>query len=162
MEYQLKAFCLNIVPDTLVELVASAVEGVIQALPSGVHYTDGTCLQPCIVSGPCSHVAPWSVGCSHNLAHLPAKVFGSPDCDVDLGADDMAPMEHQLASWPSSSPHPSLDVTQAALRKCSVAHALLPQAPPLPKSMCLAPCTVGSTYSPVIMVPWMRIGARWP
>ena len=56
-------------------------------------------------------MAPSSVGHSLDQAHLPADVFGFPDLNVDLGVDDMAPLEHQFASGPSSFPCPLLDVT---------------------------------------------------
>ncbi len=75
------------------------------------HPTGGTGLRLDVILDPRSHVAPWSVDRSSNRAHLPANVFRSLYHDMDLGGDDMAPLEHHLVSGPSLSPHPSLDVT---------------------------------------------------
>ena len=51
------------------------------------------------------HVPVWLL----HLWVLPADVFGALDHGKDLGGDDMAPLEHHLASGPSA--HPSLDAT---------------------------------------------------
>ncbi len=81
---------------------------------------------------------------------------------MDLGDDHMAPLEHHLASGPSWTPQPSLATTQATSGKCSVTHITLLQAPPRPKRVCLAPCTVGSANAPVVMGPPQAVAGRTP
>ena len=77
----------------------------------GMHPSGGTGIQPGIILGLHSDMVPSFVHHLRDEAHLPADVFRSLDHDMDSGGDDMAPLEHHLASWPSSSPHPSLDTT---------------------------------------------------
>ena len=93
-----------------------------------MHPTGSTGLRPGIVSGRRFRVVPSFVVRSRDWAPLPADVFGSPNRDVELGDDDMAPLEHNLASRQSLSPHPSLDATQTPLGKRSVAHVICLQA----------------------------------
>ncbi len=118
--------------------------------PPAVHPTGGTSLQAAIVLGPHSHVVPSSVVCSRDLASLPADFFGSLDDDMDLGGDAMAPLEHHLASGPSSSPHPSLDMTRATSGKCLVMHDTLPQVHPPPKHVGQVPGMAGSANAPIL------------
>ncbi len=127
---------LCVVLDTSSQSVAPVVEAVVHAPPAGVCPTGGSGLRLGVVSGPCSHVLPLSVDRQCNQASLPADVFGSPDHDMDLGGDAMAPLEHHLASGPSSSPHPLLNTIQATSGKRSVVHVTLPQVHPLPKCVC--------------------------
>ena len=100
--------CLHVVPDTSSQSVAPAVEVVVHIPPMEVRSTGGNSLCLDIVLGVHPRVAPASVGglCDH--AHLSADVFRSPDHDMDLGSDNMAPLEHHLASGPLYSPHRSL------------------------------------------------------
>ena len=97
---------LHVVPDTSTKLVAPAAEVVIHAPPAEVHPTGSTGLWPGFILGPCSRVAPSSVSHLRNQPLLLANVFGSPDHDEGLDGDDMAPLEHHLASGSLSSPHP--------------------------------------------------------
>ena len=131
-DQHLEVLQLRVVPDTSSWSVAPVAEVVVQAPPAEVHHTGSNGLWPGIISSPRSHVVPSSVGPLHEQVHLLVDVFGSPYNDMDLGGDDMAPLEHHLASGPLSSPHPSLDVTQVASGKCSVTHVTLSQAPPPP------------------------------
>ncbi len=149
---------LHVVPDTLTKSVTPAVEVVIHVLPVEVveaFLAFGQALfQACM--------APLAVGHSCDQAHLPTDVFSSLDLDVDVGVADMAPLEYHLAYWPSLSPHPSLDATQATSGKHSVVNTPLPQAPPLPKHAHLAPCTAGSANAPVIMGPPQSLAGCTP
>ena len=103
-----------------------------------------------------------TVGHSLDRTLLPADVFGSRDHDMDLGDDDMTPLEHYLASRPSSSPHPSLGATLAALGKRSVTHVVLPQALSPPKRLRQTPCMAGSATAPVVMGPLQSSAGRAP
>ena len=137
-----------VVPDTSSKSVAPVVEVVVHAhLWRCIHRQHWPCAR--------SSVVPSSVGRSRDQVPLPAGVYGSPDHDVDLGGDDMAPLEHQLASGPSLSPHPSLDVSQATLGKHSVKDVTLLQVHPPPKCVHQAPCTVGP---PVLLSSWYPRG----
>ena len=102
---------LHIVPNTSSQSVTPTVEVVVHTPPVEVHPTGGTGLQPGIVLGLRFCVLPSSVGHPYDRALLPADAFGSPDLDMALSDDHMAPLEHHLASGPSSSPHPSLGMT---------------------------------------------------
>ena len=61
------------------QLVAPVAEVVVHAPSTEMHPAGGQC-----------H--------SYNQTCLLADVFGSPDHDLNLGGDDMAPLEHHLAS----------------------------------------------------------------
>ena len=72
-------------------------------------------------------------------------IFGSPDHDIELGGEDMAPLEHHLASGLLSSPHPSLEVTQAASG--------------MQRLVCTVPCTAGSANAPIRDLHSLRLVA---
>ena len=138
---------LRIVPNTLSQSVTFVVEVIVHAQPTEVPPAGGTGLRQGVVSGLRSHVDLSSVGPSRNQVPLPADVFGSSDHDMDLGGDDLVPLEHHLASGHLSSPHPSLDTTQAALGKHLVIHVTLLQVPQWPECVCQAPVIMGPQQS---------------
>ena len=53
---------LHVVPDTSSQLVAPAAEVLVHAPPAGVLPTGRSGFRPGVVSGPCSHVVPSTVG----------------------------------------------------------------------------------------------------